>query len=402
MLEIAFLGLSFITVFLFIYGLYFFWILGKNSEISEFQKDILCLQKSKEVFEDVSVIISTYNEAEVIERKLENISELNYPKEKMEILVLDDASTDKTAELASRKIAEKKLLGKVIRNKNRIGLNQSLNMAIEKTKHDLICITDSDVMLEKNSLRNAMCVLKGFREAGGVTGKIQPVFKGKGVAQSNESIYRGFYDKMMIAESTMHSAFPGNGPLVIFDKTKVCSSIPVEYGSSDGNIAINVIKSGLRFIYVPNAIIFEPVPENLGQQRLQKVRRAQRLIQVFFHNRDIFLNKKFYGFGRKIFPLKFLIVSLCPLIGLFGLSLIITSILISQSFILYEISLISIAVFAALLLFNKKLRNTISSFVFHQIYLIAGLILSLRKSIYWRTIDRDSHIPLEEQGVENI
>lgn len=402
MQEIAFLGLSFIFGFFIIYVLYFLSILGRKRDISEFQKGILCLQESTGVFEDVSVIISTYNEAGVIGRKLENISELNYPKEKLEILVLDDASTDKTAELASRKLDETKLFGRVIRNKNRIGLNQSLNVAMEKTKHDLICITDADVMLEKNSLRNAMCVLKGFKDAGGVTGKIQPVFKGKGVAQSNESIYRGIYDKMMIAESTMHSAFPGNGPLVIFDKTKVSSSIPVEYGSSDGNIAMNIVKSGLRFIYVSNAIIFEPVPENLGQQRLQKVRRAQRLIQVFFYNRDIFLNKKFRGFGTKIFPLKFLIVILCPLIGLFGLSLIISSILLSQSFVLYEISLISIAVFAALLLFNRKLRNTISSFVFHQIYLIAGLILSLKKSIYWRTIDRDSHIPLEEQGVENI
>lgn len=399
MLEFGILGFSFFIGFFVIYGLYFRWIF-KNKAISKFQEGIFSLQKSEEKFEDVSVIISTYNEAEVIERKLNNISELNYPKEKIEILVLDDASTDKTAELAKRKIAEKKLFGRVIRNQNRLGLNRSLNLAMEETKHDLVCITDSDVMLEKNALKNAICVLRGFKGAGGVTGKIQPVFKGKGVAQTNESIYRGFYDKMMLAESTIHSAFPGNGPLVVFDKTKVKSAIPVEYGSSDGNLAINVIKSGLRFIYVPNAIVFEPVPENLGQQRLQKVRRAQRLIQVFFHNREIFLNKKFGGFGTRIFPLKFLIVGLCPLIGLLGLILITSSILISQSFILYEISLISIALMALLLLLNKEIRNTLSSFIFHQIYLLAGLVLSLRKSIYWRTIDRDSQIPLEEQGAE--
>jgi cellulose synthase/poly-beta-1,6-N-acetylglucosamine synthase-like glycosyltransferase len=401
MLEFGILGFSFIIGFFFVYGLYFLWIF-RNKEISKYQEDILNLQKSKEVFENVTVIISTYNEAEVIERKLDNISELNYPKEKLEILVLDDASTDKTAELAKRKIAEKKLFGRVIRNQNRLGLNRSLNLAMGQTKHDLVCITDSDVMLEKNALRNAMCVLRGFKEAGAVTGKIQPVYKGKGIAQRNESTYRRFYDKMMVAESTIHSAFPGNGPLIVFDKTKVNCSIPVEYGSSDGNIAINVIKSGLRFIYVPNAIIFEPVPENLGQQRLQKIRRAQRLIQVFFHNRDLFLNRKFDGFGTRIFPLKFLLVGLCPLIGLIGLVLVASSILISQSFIVYEVSLISIALLASFLLFNRRTRNIVSSFVFHQTYLIVGLVLSLRKSIYWRTIDRDSNIPLEEQGVEML
>ena len=396
MLEFGVLGFSFIIGFFVIYGVYFLNVLCKNKANCSFQKNILDLQKSKREFEDVSIIVSTYNEAEVIERKLDNISKLEYPKEKIEVLVIDDASTDKTSELAKRKMVERKLFGRVIRNKIRLGLNRSLNMAIKESKHDLVCITDSDVMLEKSSLQNAICVLRGFKDAGGVTGKVLPVSKGSGVAQSSESFYRRFYDKAMSAESAIHSAFPGNGPLVIFDKTKVPSSIPVEYGSSDGNIAINVIKSGLRFIYVPNAIIFEPVPENLKQHRLQKVRRAQRLIQVFIHNRDIFLNKKFSGFGTRIFPLKFLMLIFCPLAGLTGLVFTMGAILLSQSLILYEISLVLVAVFAVFLVLSKKARNSFSSFVFHQIYLILGLGLSLRKSKYWKTIDRETKISLEK------
>ena len=110
----------------------------------------------------------------------------------------------------------------------------------------------------------------------------------------------------MLGESSLHSAFPGNGPLIVFDKSKVNSPIPEYHGSTDGNIAMNIIKSGVRFVYVSNAVIFEPVPENLGQQRLQKVRRAQRLIQVFLHKKGVFFNKKYGKFGRVIFPLKVL------------------------------------------------------------------------------------------------
>ena len=396
MLEFAAVGLLFIIGFFAVYGLYFLSVFCRNKSNSKFQKDILDTQELKGEFEDVSVIVSTYNEAEVIERKLDNISDLSYPKEKIEVLVIDDASTDKTSELAKRKIVEKNLFGRVIRNKIRLGLNRSLNMAIKEAKHDLVCVTDSDVMLEKSSLQNAICVLRRFKEAGGVTGKIQPVFNGEGVAQQTESFYRKFYDKAMSSESAIHSAFPGNGPLIVFDKTKVKSVIPADYGSSDGNIAINIIKSGLRFIYVPNAIIFEPVPENLKQQKLQKVRRAQRLIQVFLNNRDIFLNKKFAGFGTRIFPLKFLMLIVCPMLGLAGLALTIGAILLSQSIILYEISLISIAAFALLLLLNKSFRDGFSSFVFHQIYLVLGLGLSLRKSKYWKTIDREPQISLEK------
>lgn len=394
MLEFAVLGFSFIFGFFIIYGMYFLWIFWKNSDISKFQDQILSLQLPLQC-EGVSVIVSTFNEAEVIERKIENISKLDYLKNKIEVLIMDDASVDGTADLAEKKIAELKLFGRVIRNVKRLGLNRSINIAIQKAKHNIVCITDSDVMLEKNALKNALCVLKRFKDAGGVTGKVKPIFKGFGVAQKSESAYRKFYDKMMLAESTIHSAFPGNGPLLIFDRTKIKPSIPDDYGSTDGNIAINVIKSGYRFIYVPNAVIFEPVPENLSQHRVQKVRRAQRLIQVLLHNRDILFNKKFDQFGTRIFPLKFLILSLCPLIGFAGLGFIFGAILLANSFILYEMLLISIAVFGGLLLVSSKVKNSISSFVFHQIYLIAGLVLSLRKSIYWRRIDRDSKISLE-------
>jgi cellulose synthase/poly-beta-1,6-N-acetylglucosamine synthase-like glycosyltransferase len=50
----------------------------------------------------VSVIVPTYNEAKFIEKKLEDIARQNYPKELLEIIVIDSASTDGTAELARR------------------------------------------------------------------------------------------------------------------------------------------------------------------------------------------------------------------------------------------------------------------------------------------------------------
>jgi len=94
---------------------------------------------------------------------------------------------------------------------------------------------------------------------------------------------------------------------------------------------MNIIKSGYRFIYIPDAVIVEPVPENIGQQRLQKVRRAKRLIQVFLHNSDVFLNKKYGKFGRIIFPLKFLMVAVCPLLMAIGLIFFALSVVFSTN-----------------------------------------------------------------------
>jgi cellulose synthase/poly-beta-1,6-N-acetylglucosamine synthase-like glycosyltransferase len=387
MLELAIAGIAAVSGAALVYVLYFSRVL-KSHSIAKLERTIEDAQKSIIDFAKVSMIVNTFNEAKVIGRKLANISELNYPTDKIEVIVIDDASTDGTAEIAEQKLLEHRLLGKVIRNPSRIGLNRSLNIAMAEAANSLVCITDSDVLLEKNALVNCVSVLEKNEDIGGVTGKIQPVFEGEGVAQTNESVYRGFYHGSMVGESSIHSAFPGNGPLIIFNKSKVPYVIPADYGSTDGNVAMNVIKAGLRFVYIPNAIVFEPVPEDLGQQRLQKIRRAKRLIQVFFHNRDIFLNKKYGGFGRTVFPLKLLMVSAVPVLAFAGLGLIAASVVLSQNLALQMFSAVSLLSFVGVFFFWKRLGRLISSFGFHQVYLLVGLFSSIRKCVYWKTIKR--------------
>ena len=378
------------------YGLYFLLVLRQRKVIDSFQETLLRLQEenssNESKLENVSIIVSTFNEAKVIARKIENLSALDYPKQKMEIIVFDDSSTDGTADIAEKTIREKQLSGKVVRNSPRIGLNRSLNAAVAGAKNNLVCITDSDVLLEKNSLRNSVSVLQSFKDAGGVTGHIQPVFEGKGMAQTTEASYRGYYHDSMLAESALHSAFPGNGPLIVYNKMEILTPIPVDYGSTDGNIAMNIIKKGLRFIYVPNAIVYEPEAENMEDQRLQKVRRAKRLLQVFLHNTDISFNQKYGFFGSRIFPIKLMMMSLSPILFLIGTILTAMGLILSQNTILYALAGIVLVGAAGVLAVSKKLRSFFSSFVLHQVYLIVGLFSASRKSVFWKTIDRKTKI----------
>jgi cellulose synthase/poly-beta-1,6-N-acetylglucosamine synthase-like glycosyltransferase len=385
---LAFVGFASLIFVLAVYFTYFMLVYRKGvRELKNFS-NIESLKNSWDTLPSVSIIVNTYNEASIIRRKLEDISSFDYPSDKLEIIVVDDCSTDETGIFAEKALFDFNLKGKVLNTPRRLGLNASLNLAFEKASYDIVCVTDSDVTLDRDALRAAVCVLECSKEAGGVTGRVQPVFGGAGVAQTSEDTYRSFYDKSMLGESSLHSAFPGNGPLIVFDKSKVPFSIPVNYGSSDGNIAMNVIKSGLRFVYLPSAVFFEQVPETVEQQKLQKIRRAKRLIQVFLHNMDMFLNNKYGNFGRIIFPLKLLMLSVCPVLLLTGLILIAVSVVLSQSLLLYAVSTLAILSVTTGLFIFRKLRNTLLSFVFHQVYLIAGLISSIRKSTYWRTINR--------------
>ncbi len=382
-------GLISIPFVLLTYLLYFIFIYRNKAEVAKYMDKIRKFQKSNtNSLPEISIIVSTYNEAKVIRRKLENIASLEYPVEKLEVIVIDDCSNDGTSEIAEKALTELKLNGKVLRNAKRIGLNSSLNIAMDEASNNVVCITDADVVLGKNALTRSVSVLKEFDGAGGVTGRIKPVFSKGSAATVSESSYRQYYHQCMLAESSLHSAFPGNGPLIIFDKSLVHYSIPIDYGSTDANIAMNIIKSGRRLLYVPDSIIFEPVPETVSQQRLQKVRRAKRLLQVFLHNIDVLVNKEYGKFGTLTFPLKFSMHVLCPILTLLGSISILAFIILSKNFLFqfaFTLTLISLLVVSSI---SHRVRNFLLSFLFHQGYLLLGLISSPKTGTVWKKIER--------------
>ena len=386
MLPLLIAGFVSVAFVFSVYILYYL-LIYRNKELTSYRNRINDLQFDFDL-PPLSIIVSVYNEAKVIGRKLKNISELDYPKEKLEVVVIDDCSVDNTYNIAKEKLDEHSLSGKVLRNQERIGLNESLNIAFQKASNSIICVTDSDVTLEKRSLKNAVAILENFEEAGGVTGKIDPVFSRRAIASASENSYREYYHNCMLAESSLHSAFPGNGPLIIFNKSLVSSSIPVRYGSTDANIAMNIIKSGRRLLYVPNAIIYEPVPETLGQQRLQKVRRAKRLIQAFIHNTDVFGNYTYGKFGTRIYPLKLLMHVFCPVIFFIGIFSIFSYLLFLENFILQLALVSSLVLLSLVLAISRRARSIFSSFVFHQAYLVLGLISLSKRTVFWKTIER--------------
>jgi len=385
LIIIAFSSISFV---LSIYILYFAFIYKRTAEVAVYVDEINHLQQLNPNLPKVSIIIPAYNEAKVIHRKLQNISSLDYPIEKLEVIVIDDCSTDGTEEIAKKALTEFKANGKVLRKSERTGVNESLNIAIREASNTIICVTDADVILEKSALKNSVAILEKFDGAGGVTGKIEPVSSKEGIAAKSESSYRNYYHQCMLAESSLHSAFPGNGPLIIFNRSLVLFDIPVSYGSTDANIAINVIKSGRRLLYVPNAVVYEPVPETVSQQRLQKVRRAKRLIQAFLHNTDVLVNQKYGKFGTLIFPLKFLMHVVCPILTFLGVISILIFVILSGNFLYQFAFTLFLLLLLAVLAISPRVRVFLFSFLSHQVYLLLGLISLPKRSSVWQKIER--------------
>ena len=121
---------------------------------------------------------------------------------------------------------------------------------------------------------------------------------------------------------------------------------------------------------------------------LQKVRRAKRLIQVFLGNIDVLFNRKYGKFGSTIYPLKFSMHVLCPILMLLGFISIVLFIFLSGNALLLYLCAFSALFLVAAYVFSDKLQNFLSSFLLHQSYLLLGLLFVPKKSHVWKKIER--------------
>jgi len=102
----------------------------------------------------VSVVIPTFNRKNFLEKLIQSLLEQSYPKENYEIIVADDGSTDGTEDLI-RQMQKKTALLKYYRHENR-GPSSARNLGIEKSSGTIIGFVDSDVIADRDWIRNAL------------------------------------------------------------------------------------------------------------------------------------------------------------------------------------------------------------------------------------------------------
>ena len=385
---IAFFGFSLFTI---VYVLYFLFVLRnpKKEEYLKLIENAFKKELSLRHLPTVSILVPAYNEEGVISKKLQNISALDYPHEKMEVIVIDDCSTDKTANIAQQSFDKFSLQGKVIRNDKRLGVNACYNLAVSESKGNLILTTDADVTIENDALMKGVKIFESLENVGGITGKMIPLSNDFTPAVLVEKSYRSLYDSSSTTESAIHSAFPGYTCFTLLKKSTF-SQLPLHYGSSDGNISLAIIKKGLRFLSVPGIFFYEPISFRLKEQRRQKIRRAARMIQSILANKNMLFKDNYGSFGKIIFPLRFAIMIISPLLFFLGLAAtILATMYVSTSL---GLSLTLIFLFCTYLGTKTSVSKLtlFSSLVIHQFYLLLGLFSSQKRMTVWRPVERSS------------
>ena len=121
----------------------------------------------------VSIIIPTYNRSDLIEKTLKSLVEQDYDHAFYEIVVVDNASTDNTAEVIRKWVAKYPGLIRY-EFEGRPGSHFARNGVVGKVKGDLLYFTDDDMIADREMLSSLLRVMDEYPEVATVTGRVIP------------------------------------------------------------------------------------------------------------------------------------------------------------------------------------------------------------------------------------
>ncbi|PIZ53960.1 hypothetical protein COY26_00425, partial [Candidatus Woesearchaeota archaeon CG_4_10_14_0_2_um_filter_33_10] len=214
----------------------------------------------------VTLMIMSYNEAKVIEKKIKNSLELDYPKNKLEIFVVDSASNDGTQNIVKKYSKQVKL----IEQGERKGKASAINYGMKYSSGDIIMITDSNAMINQQAIKK---IARHFsnKKIGGVCGRFEARDIRETSIGAGGSIYWKIERFLRQNESMIDSAIHMSGEITAFRKG-VIKKVDESSLSEDFDMAIRIRRAGFRILYEPDAIAYEPAPENINDLLTQKKR----------------------------------------------------------------------------------------------------------------------------------
>lgn len=220
----------------------------------------------------VAVIVTAHNEEEAIERRLENLRALDYPAERLELVVTSDASTDRTEELAEAAGA------RVIRNP-RGGKVAAQDAAVRATGAEVVAFSDANATWAPDALRKLVRNLADPRVAY-VCGRLRL----EDAAGSNkEGVYWRYELGTREAESGLGSITAGNGAIYALRRADYVEVNP-RFGH-DLALPYLMPPRGRRAVYEPEAVAHErPTPTNETEYR-RKVRMFEHAWLIVLRGR---------------------------------------------------------------------------------------------------------------------
>ncbi|WP_126661897.1 glycosyltransferase [Haloterrigena salifodinae] len=251
----------------------------------------------------VSIVLPTYNEAQIVETKLDDLLGLEYPMEKVELVVVD-SSTDDTRAIIREYLEGLEAPDLVLLEEDeRRGLAPALNDAYAAASNEMVVKTDCDSKLAPDALLEAAANLAD-NDIAAVTGCNVEVLGGSEV----ESGYRGVQSHIQQLESHLDSTLIFHGPFSAFENDAL---LPIDPNSlaDDTELALKIRRQRSRVIFDPAVRYMEASHSEFVKRRKQKDRRGMGLIRLLAQHRDAL--GRYGRYGKVVLPFNwwFMVVS---------------------------------------------------------------------------------------------
>ncbi len=214
----------------------------------------------------MTVIITAYNEERDLASKLENTLALDYPQDKLEIIVASDCSSDRTDEIA-RSFSARAV--RLHRQAERLGKTAAQNAAVELARGEVILFSDATTLYQTDVL-SAMLPSFADETVGCVAGRLVYVDpSASGVGRGARS-YWGYETFLKTHESRACSLIGASGCLYAVRRT---AYVPMYHEAcSDFLIATKMVEQGLRAVYEPGAVCTEETNRRSDRELSMRVR----------------------------------------------------------------------------------------------------------------------------------
>ena len=241
-------------------------------------------------FPSVTIIVPCFNEEKTVEGTVNSLLAMNYPKDKFNVIIVDDGSTDQTWQNIQK--FSKNTQIEIFKKENG-GKYTALNYGIEKTKTDMVGCLDADSYVDPNALRRMVRYFDNPKTMA-VTPAIK-IFKPKSYIQGSQYIeYQiGVMIKKILAYLNAIHVTPG--PFTIF-RLEVFKKIGLfhhAHNTEDMEIAMRMHKYHLKIDNCHKAFIYTVGPRTLKALYKQRVRWTNGFIRNALDYKFLFLKKEY-------------------------------------------------------------------------------------------------------------
>jgi glycosyltransferase involved in cell wall biosynthesis len=325
-----------------------------------------------------AVLIPVHNEQDLIGLKLENTAKVAYPRERLQIVIANDFSTDGTIQEVNRyKASHPECKIEVFNSTLHIGKAGCLNEALKTLNTEIVIISDVDCFWPSDILTKALTYLSD-PNVGAITARELLLNPSDSWVTLGEQFYDQNIQSVRIGESKVHSTIFFQGGFAAYKRNMLGE---FNHSTDDSGTALDIVQLRRRALLIPEVGFFTVSPTAWRSKFQIKMRRASHLQHLWVRCLNLMLRRKLQMPKRIAVP-EIMLHIFNPF--LFAVTAVLTvEVMIGYPMLASVLAVVFLGVFAA-----KKTRMMAFELLQNNFILLMALssFLTKRKFVFWKPV----------------